>query len=62
MKFEAKQEVICIAEKDDECLMCNIFDYCPLIIALRMGVVHPSAETITIEGCPLCDKADASEG
>lgn len=61
-KFDKKSnQTICIAETSDSCVMCDLFDICPLVLAIRLHVVYPSAETITLEGCPMFEKVDISE-
>ena len=42
-----------VAEVEDVCLMCANFDDCPLIQALSINLVYPSASNLTIEQCPL---------
>lgn len=41
------------AEVDDKCVLCALFDNCPLITALGLNVVYPSADKISIEECSL---------
>lgn len=41
------------AETSDICVMCKLFDTCPLISALEINLVYPSADKLHIEDCPL---------
>ena len=41
------------AETNDICVMCKLFDSCPLLGALETNLVYPSADIITIENCPI---------
>lgn len=47
------------AGADDICLFCSLFESdCPLMDALAINLVYPSANTITIEECPMYEPAD----
>lgn len=50
-----------LAGKDDICLMCKLFDYCPLLGALEINLVYPAADKLTIKDCPIYDPEDISE-
>lgn len=41
------------AETDDICLFCALFDYCPLLGALEINLVYPSADRITVAACSI---------
>jgi hypothetical protein len=62
-EFDKKsKQTICIAETSDSCVTCDLFDVCPLVLAIRLHVVYPSAETITLEGCPMFEPVTPDEG
>lgn len=41
------------AEVTDRCVLCELFDSCPLINALELNLVYPFADNLTIEECSL---------
>lgn len=50
----------CKAEVTDICVLCNLFDGCPLVGALEINLVYPSASSLTIEDCPIFERIDIS--
>ena len=42
-----------ITEVTDKCVLCHLFDNCPLIKAMELNIVYPSAEGLIIEECSL---------
>ena len=58
MQFEYLEEegITEIAtDMDDKCTFCRNFDICPLLGALEINLVYPSADKLTVEDCPLFD-------
>ena len=47
---------------DDICLFCSLFESdCPLMGALGINLVYPSADKITIKECPIYEPIDIDE-
>ena len=49
------------AETSDKCFMCQLFDACPLVGALEINLVYPSADKLTIEDCPIFEMVDIGD-
>lgn len=44
-------ETAVITEIEDACAFCKNYDDCPLINALEINFVYPSASNLTVERC-----------
>ena len=65
MKFEyLEQEGITevSTDLDDKCTLCKNFDVCPLLGALEINLVYPSADKLTIEECPIFELEELYDG
>ena len=56
---EGYTEVNC--EVDDACLLCNLYDLCPLIGAIENNIVYPSSNNLYVASCSLYEPVDYAE-
>lgn len=54
MYFEYDEKVkitYCFTEKTDKCILCKIFDDCPLVEAISNHTVYPAGYQIVVDKC-----------